>query len=110
MPHSFLGCLVLGSKMKVSLYRTIKFIRRLGEEILHKLYNELRLFLFTATLSALFSTNFAKNFPFDPQELLVFSLMGVFCGFTGALWVWLHRRYVKFMRKSKRMKKFLEKK
>jgi chloride channel 2 len=32
----------------------------------------------------------------------------VFCGFGGAFWVWLHRRYVKFMRKSKRMKRFLE--
>ncbi|CAG0923819.1 unnamed protein product [Notodromas monacha] len=61
-----------------------------------------------ATITALFATSFAANFPFDPQELVVFSLMGVFSGFTGALWVWLHRRYVKFIRKSKRMKKFLE--
>jgi hypothetical protein len=29
-----------------------------------------------ATITALFATNFAANFPFDPQELLVFSLMG----------------------------------
>ncbi|CAG0904096.1 unnamed protein product, partial [Cyprideis torosa] len=61
------------------------------------------------TLTALFRTEFVVDFPFDPQELLVFFLIGVFCGFSGAFWVWLHRRYVIWMRNSKRLSAFLQK-
>lgn len=32
------------------------------------------------------------------------------CGFGGAAYVWVHRRYVLFMRSNKRMNKFLQKK
>ncbi|CAH1972148.1 unnamed protein product [Acanthoscelides obtectus] len=53
------------------------------------------------TVSAVFRTNFFLDFPFDPQELIVFALMGAFCGLTGALYVWMHRQYVMFMRNSK---------
>nr|CAH7729648.1 unnamed protein product [Callosobruchus chinensis] len=53
------------------------------------------------TVSAVFRTNFFLDFPFDPQELIVFALMGAFCGLTGAVYVWMHRQYVMFMRNSK---------
>ncbi|XP_014239221.2 chloride channel protein 2 isoform X2 [Cimex lectularius] len=61
------------------------------------------------TVKAYFQTNFTMDFPFDPQELLVFSLMGVVCGLGGALYVWSHRQYVLFMRRNKRMNSFLQK-
>ncbi|KRT78773.1 hypothetical protein AMK59_7172, partial [Oryctes borbonicus] len=61
------------------------------------------------TVTALFKTNFTMDFPFDPQELFVFALIGVVAGFGGALYVWLHRQYVMFMRNSKTLNKFLQK-
>ncbi|XP_042226356.1 chloride channel protein 2-like isoform X1 [Homarus americanus] len=61
------------------------------------------------TLTALFKTNFKVEYPFDPQELFVFALIGVMCGFLGALFVWVHRQYVIFMRRNKKMKAFLQK-
>ncbi|XP_065355136.1 chloride channel protein 2 isoform X2 [Calliphora vicina] len=61
------------------------------------------------TVRAVFLTNFTTEFPFDPQELFVFALMGVICGLGGAAYVWVHRRYVLFMRSNKKMNKFLQK-
>lgn len=61
------------------------------------------------TLTALFKTDFKVGYPFDPQELFVFALVGVMSGFLGALFVWVHRQYVIFMRKNKKMKAFLQK-
>uniref|UniRef100_A0A182P7R8 Chloride channel protein n=1 Tax=Anopheles epiroticus TaxID=199890 RepID=A0A182P7R8_9DIPT len=61
------------------------------------------------TVTAMFSTNFTSDFPFDPQELFVFALIGLVCGLGGALYVWVHRKYVLFMRSNKKMNKFLQK-
>ncbi|XP_058806670.1 chloride channel protein 2 isoform X2 [Phymastichus coffea] len=61
------------------------------------------------TITAMFVTNFTMEFPFDPQELFVFALIGVGSGFGGAFYVWLHRQYVLFMRKNKSMNSFLQK-
>lgn len=63
----------------------------------------------TDTVRAFFLTHFTADFPFDPQELFVFALMGVLGGLGGALYVWVHRRYVLFMRSNKKMNKFLQK-
>ncbi|GFT82231.1 chloride channel protein 2 [Nephila pilipes] len=60
------------------------------------------------TITALFKTNFSVDFPFDPQELLAFALIGAFCGFAGALFVWLHRQIVYFNRRHKKMNSFLQ--
>ncbi|XP_043199053.1 chloride channel protein 2-like [Amphibalanus amphitrite] len=59
------------------------------------------------TITALFKTDFKVDFPFDPQELFVFALIGAVAGFAGAFFVWLHRRYVVFMRSNSCMKSFL---
>ncbi|EZA49145.1 hypothetical protein DMN91_005253 [Ooceraea biroi] len=61
------------------------------------------------TITAMFATNFTMDFPFDPQELFVFALIGVGSGLLGAFYVWLHRQYVIFMRKNKSMNNFLQK-
>ncbi|XP_055541757.1 chloride channel protein 2 isoform X3 [Wyeomyia smithii] len=61
------------------------------------------------TVTALFATNFTADFPFDPQELFVFALIGLVSGLGGALYVWVHRKYVFFMRSNKGMNKFLQK-
>ncbi|XP_052120753.1 chloride channel protein 2 isoform X1 [Frankliniella occidentalis] len=61
------------------------------------------------TVTAMFLTSFTMDFPFDPQELIVFSLIGVMCGLGGAGYVWVHRQYVTFMRRNRRMNAFLQK-
>ncbi|XP_022250367.1 chloride channel protein 2-like [Limulus polyphemus] len=61
------------------------------------------------TITALFKTNFRVDFPFDPQELVAFAMIGVFCGFAGAFFVWFHRRIVEFNRKHKKLNTFLQK-
>ena len=37
------------------------------------------------TIVAVFRTTFPIEFPYDPQELIVFALIGVFCGVGGAM-------------------------
>jgi chloride channel 2 len=61
------------------------------------------------TLTAMFLTNFTMDFPYDPQELIAFAMIGVMCGLGGAAYVWIHRQYVFFMRSNKRMNSFLQK-
>jgi len=61
------------------------------------------------TIVAVFRTGFTMEFPYDPQELILFALIGVCCGLGGALYVYLHRRYVLWMRANKRLSKFLQK-
>ncbi|XP_056641696.1 chloride channel protein 2-like isoform X2 [Diorhabda sublineata] len=61
------------------------------------------------TVTAVYRTNFYMDFPFDPQELFVFALLGAFSGLGGAFYVWVHRQYVIYMRKNKSLNKFLSK-
>ncbi|KAK7572172.1 hypothetical protein V9T40_014644 [Parthenolecanium corni] len=61
------------------------------------------------TVKAFFPTYFTMEYPFDPQELLVFAIMGVVCGFLGAFYVWAHRQYVLIMRQNKKLNNFLQK-
>merc|ERR1719210_2276484 len=61
------------------------------------------------TIVAVFRTTFPIEFPYDPQELIVFALIGVFCGVGGAMYVFIHRKYVLWMRSNKQLKKFLQK-
>ena len=61
------------------------------------------------TIVAVFRTGFSMEFPYDPQELFIFAMMGVCCGLGGALYVYLHRRYVLWMRSNKKLTKFLQK-
>nr|XP_022908827.1 chloride channel protein 2 [Onthophagus taurus] len=61
------------------------------------------------TVTAMFKTSFTMEFPFDPQELFVFALIGVISGFGGAFYVYMHRQYVMSMRKSKTLNNFLQK-
>ncbi|KAL3271016.1 hypothetical protein HHI36_021516 [Cryptolaemus montrouzieri] len=56
------------------------------------------------TYTPVFKTNFLVDLPFDPQELIVFGLMGVVCGFGGALYCWCHRNYVLFTKRNKFIK------
>ncbi|XP_028298678.1 chloride channel protein 1a [Gouania willdenowi] len=59
------------------------------------------------TISALFRTNFRKDFPFDLQELPAFAVIGISCGFLGAFFVYLNRQVVLFMRRPNAMTRFL---
>uniref|UniRef100_A0AAQ4PGR6 Chloride channel, voltage-sensitive 2a n=1 Tax=Gasterosteus aculeatus aculeatus TaxID=481459 RepID=A0AAQ4PGR6_GASAC len=53
------------------------------------------------TITALFKTRFRLDFPFDLQELPAFAILGIACGFGGALFVYLNRLIVECMRKQK---------
>ncbi|XP_055007988.1 chloride channel protein 2a [Boleophthalmus pectinirostris] len=59
------------------------------------------------TITALFKTRFRLDFPFDLQELPAFAILGIACGFAGALFVYLNRLIVECMRKQKTINKFL---
>uniref|UniRef100_A0AAX7TYD4 Chloride channel protein n=1 Tax=Astatotilapia calliptera TaxID=8154 RepID=A0AAX7TYD4_ASTCA len=50
------------------------------------------------TITALFKTRFRLDFPFDLQELPAFAILGIACGFGGALFVYLNRLIVECMR------------
>ncbi|XP_026317141.1 chloride channel protein 2 [Hyposmocoma kahamanoa] len=63
----------------------------------------------TPTIKPLFPTHLPQEFPFDPQEFAVFVLLGIVAGLFAALWVWLHRHYVLFMRNTKTLSNFLQK-
>ncbi|KAM4695391.1 chloride channel protein 2 isoform 2-T2 [Discoglossus pictus] len=62
------------------------------------------------TITALFKTRFRLDFPFDLQELPAFAVIGIASGFGGALFVYLNRKIVEFMRKQKAINRFLMKK
>ncbi|XP_056276202.1 chloride channel protein 2-like isoform X1 [Pseudoliparis swirei] len=59
------------------------------------------------TITALFKTRFRLDFPFDLQELPAFAILGIACGFGGALFVYLNRLIVECMRKQKTIHKLL---
>uniref|UniRef100_A0A3Q2YZ94 Chloride voltage-gated channel 2 n=1 Tax=Hippocampus comes TaxID=109280 RepID=A0A3Q2YZ94_HIPCM len=59
------------------------------------------------TITALFKTRFRLDFPFDLQELPAFAILGLACGFGGALFVYLNRLIVECMRKQKTINKLL---
>lgn len=60
------------------------------------------------TVVAMFRTAFKVEYPYDPLELFVFAGIGAACGVAGALYVYIHRRYVLWMRGNKRLSKFLQ--
>ncbi|NWX42074.1 CLCN2 protein, partial [Steatornis caripensis] len=62
------------------------------------------------TITALFKTRFRLDFPFDLQELPAFAVIGIASGFGGALFVYLNRKIVQFMRRQKTINRFLMKK
>uniref|UniRef100_A0A8C8YFE6 Chloride channel protein n=1 Tax=Prolemur simus TaxID=1328070 RepID=A0A8C8YFE6_PROSS len=61
------------------------------------------------TITALFRTNFRMDFPFDLQELPAFAVIGICCGFLGAVFVYLHRHVMLGVRKHKALSQFLAK-
>ncbi|CAK8685546.1 unnamed protein product [Clavelina lepadiformis] len=66
------------------------------------------------TITALFKTNFRVEFPYDLQELIAFVAIGIFSGFAGALFVYVHRKIVEFFKrkpnifKNMKMKYFIQ--
>ncbi|XP_054420263.1 chloride channel protein 1 isoform X2 [Pteronotus mesoamericanus] len=61
------------------------------------------------TITALFRTNFRMDFPFDLKELPAFAIIGICCGFLGAVFVYLHRQVMLGVRKHKALSQFLAK-
>ncbi|XP_029690153.1 chloride channel K isoform X3 [Takifugu rubripes] len=48
------------------------------------------------TLRALFKTNFSTDFPFCPLEILLFAVLGVFCGAVSCCYLFCHRWILRF--------------
>ncbi|XP_066968600.1 chloride channel protein 2-like isoform X7 [Macrobrachium rosenbergii] len=67
-------------------------------------------FMGAKTISPLYKVELNYAYPYDVVELLPFLCIGIMCGFAGSLFVYLHRRYVMFMRQNKTLKNFLQKK
>nr|XP_006812245.1 PREDICTED: chloride channel protein 2-like [Saccoglossus kowalevskii] len=61
------------------------------------------------TIVALYNTSFRLDIPYDVTEIFVFALIGVFTGFGGALFVYMHRKTVEFNRRPTIVKRFLQK-
>ncbi|KAK8725221.1 hypothetical protein OTU49_010760 [Cherax quadricarinatus] len=67
-------------------------------------------FMGAQTIFPLYKVELNYAYPYDVIELLPFLCIGIICGFAGSLFVYLHRRYVMFMRHNKTLKNFLQKK
>ncbi|XP_071538119.1 chloride channel protein 2-like isoform X3 [Panulirus ornatus] len=67
-------------------------------------------FVGSQTIYPLYKVEHNYAYPYDVIELLPFLCIGIFCGFAGSMFVYLHRRYVMFMRHNKTLKNFLQKK
>lgn len=67
-------------------------------------------FMGAKTIYPLYKVELNYDYPYDVIELLPFLCIGILCGFAGSLFVYLHRRYVMFMRHNKTLKTFLQKK
>ncbi|XP_026111594.1 chloride channel protein 2-like [Carassius auratus] len=61
------------------------------------------------TLMALYATKYRLEFPFDLKEIPVFAVMGIVCGFGGALFVYLYGKITLFVKKQKATNSFLMK-
>ncbi|XP_055616131.1 chloride channel protein 2-like [Toxorhynchites rutilus septentrionalis] len=62
----------------------------------------------TETVTALYQTHFTKEVSFCPKELFVFALFGLLCGVLAALFVWIQKVYILWM-KSTKMHAYLQK-
>ncbi|XP_013875974.1 chloride channel protein 2, partial [Austrofundulus limnaeus] len=62
------------------------------------------------TVTALYRTGFSNHFPFDLRELPAFAVVGIASGFGGALFIYLNRVIVQFLRKQNTIIKFVMKK
>ncbi|XP_043975555.1 chloride channel protein 2-like [Gambusia affinis] len=61
------------------------------------------------TITALLQTSFRLEFPFNLLELPAFAVLGIASGLIGALFVYLNRLIVQFIRKQNTINKFLMK-
>ena len=61
------------------------------------------------TIIAVFPTGFDVTFPFDPLELYMFAFIGAMSGLGGAFYVYIHRRYVLWLRGCQPLQAILKK-
>ncbi|MFH4984216.1 hypothetical protein AB6A40_010925 [Gnathostoma spinigerum] len=62
---------------------------------------------FSVTVEAFYQTTF-KQMSFVPEELGIFLFLGIICGACAALFIYLHRQLVYFIRRNKVMKKLFQ--
>ncbi|WKX97008.1 hypothetical protein Q1695_013009 [Nippostrongylus brasiliensis] len=65
--------------------------------------------LLSVSMQAHYQTNFSITDLFTSSELIAFGSMGFICGVFGAIFIFLHRKFVLFLRRNKYMKHFLQK-
>lgn len=61
------------------------------------------------TLTALFKTSLRQDTAYDVFEMTSFVAVGVICGIFGALFVYVHKNIVLFIRRRKELSSFLQK-
>ncbi|CAH0549330.1 unnamed protein product [Brassicogethes aeneus] len=57
------------------------------------------------TITPVFKTSLYVDFPYDPQELFAFAILGVICGILGSLYVWFRQKYGAWLKTNKFIKK-----
>ncbi|KAM3719946.1 Chloride channel protein [Dirofilaria immitis] len=72
-------------------------------------FSLLRLWInpFEETVAALFQTKF-RHLSYYPEELFIFACIGAICGLAGAMFIFIHRRYVLFLRRNSFMKRLFQ--
>ncbi|KAH7680103.1 CBN-CLH-4 protein, partial [Aphelenchoides avenae] len=75
------------------------------------IFRLLRVVVFEAqvTLVGFYQTHFSQN-GFEPQELVFFAMIGVFCGLMGAVYIIFYQSVVMFLRNNRLAKRFFQNK
>ncbi|XP_066527744.1 chloride channel K [Hoplias malabaricus] len=59
------------------------------------------------TVNALFKTSFPMDFPYQPPEMLFYSLLGLLCGAVSCIYLFSHRWILRFVRTNKLISRLL---
>ncbi|NP_956676.1 chloride channel K [Danio rerio] len=59
------------------------------------------------TIQALFKTSFSTDLPFQPFEIIIFALLGLFCSILSCIYLLCHRWALRFVKTNKPISTFL---
>uniref|UniRef100_A0A672LME0 Chloride channel protein ClC-Kb-like n=1 Tax=Sinocyclocheilus grahami TaxID=75366 RepID=A0A672LME0_SINGR len=59
------------------------------------------------TIQALFKTSFSSDLPYQPFEIFIFALLGLFCSILSCIYLFCHRWALRFIKTNKPISRFL---
>ncbi|XP_056124091.1 chloride channel K [Rhinichthys klamathensis goyatoka] len=59
------------------------------------------------TIQALFKTSFSSDLPYQPFEIFIFALLGLFCSILSCIYLFCHRWALRFVKTNKTISRFL---